>query len=76
MNEEPRNESTMIVNDNKMKTLYPVEVQAILNESIDVFPKDLPSGCHHLVNWITKLSWYAELSHPIGPLQNVAVGVG
>ena len=43
-NEETRNEATMIVNDDQTKTNYPVEVQAILNEFSDVFPKDLPGG--------------------------------
>ena len=27
-----------------MKTSYPIQVQAILNEFSDVFPKDLPGG--------------------------------
>ena len=44
MNEEPRKESLMIVNEDKTKTPYPVEVQAILDEFSDVFPKDLPGG--------------------------------
>ena len=43
-NEETRNEATVIVNDDQTKTSYPVQVQAILNEFSDVFPKDLPSG--------------------------------
>ena len=43
-NEETRNEVTVIVNENQTKTSYPVEVQAILNESSDVFPKDLPGS--------------------------------
>ena len=33
------------VNDaDQMKTSYPVQVQAILNEFSDVFPKDMPGG--------------------------------
>ena len=43
-NEETRNEVTVIVNEDETKTNYPVEVQAILNEFSDVFPKDLPGG--------------------------------
>ena len=44
MNEESRNKSTMIVNEDKTTTPYPVEVQAIFDEFSDVFPKDLPGG--------------------------------
>ena len=43
-NEETRNEATVTVNEDQTKTSYPVEVQAILNEFSDVFPKDLPGG--------------------------------
>ena len=43
-NEEIRNESTITVNEDQTKTPYPDEVQAILDEFSDVFPKDLPSG--------------------------------
>ena len=43
-NEETKNESTVTINEDKMKTSYSVEVQAILDEFADVFPKDLPSG--------------------------------
>ena len=43
-NEEIRNESTITINEDKTKTPYPVEVQAILDEFIDVFPKDLLGG--------------------------------
>ena len=43
-NEEIRNEVTVTVNEDQTKTNYPVEVQAILNEFSDVFPKDLPGG--------------------------------
>ena len=39
-----RNESTVLVNDEKMKIPYPVEVQAILDEFAYVFPKDLLGG--------------------------------
>ena len=42
--EETRNESIITVNDDKTKIPYPVEVQAILDEFADVFPKDLPGG--------------------------------
>ena len=44
MNEESRNESTVTVNEDKTKTPYPLELQAILDEILDVFPKDLLGG--------------------------------
>ena len=44
MNEGTRNEATVIVNEDQTKTSYPVEVQGILNEFLDVFLKDLPGG--------------------------------
>ena len=43
-NEDTRNEATVTVNEDQTKTSYPVEVQAILNDFSDVFPKDLPGG--------------------------------
>ena len=43
-NEETRNEATVTINEDKTKTSYPIQVQAILNEFSDVFPKDLPGG--------------------------------
>ena len=43
-NDETRNEATVIVNEDQTKTSYPIEVQAILNEFSDVFPKGLPGG--------------------------------
>ena len=59
-NEETRNEATVIGNDGQTKTSYPVQVQAILNEFSDVFPKDLPSGLPPPENWIIISSWYRE----------------
>ena len=41
---EPRNESIVSVNEDKTQTPYPIQVQAILNEFADVFPKYLPVG--------------------------------
>ena len=41
---EPRNECTVSVNEDKTQTPHPVKVQAILNEFADVFLKDLPTG--------------------------------
>ena len=38
-NEETRNESTVIVNEDKTKTPYPVEVKALLDEFSGVFPR-------------------------------------
>ena len=43
-NEESRNESTITVNEDKTTTPYLVQVQAILDEFVDVFPKYLLSG--------------------------------
>ena len=34
----------MTINEDFTQTDFPVEVQAILTEFSDVFPKDLPSG--------------------------------
>ena len=66
-NEEIRNESTITVNEDQTKTPYPNEVQAILDEFSDVFPTTCQVDYHLLVNWITGLSWYPELSHPTRP---------
>ena len=37
---EPRNDSTLSVNEDKTQTSYPMQVQAILNDFADVFPKE------------------------------------
>ena len=42
--EQRTNPGTMTVNEDSTQTDFPVEVQAILTEFSDVFPKDLPSG--------------------------------
>ena len=40
--EEPTNEEqVVIVNEDQTKTEYPVQVQELLNEFSDVFPKEL-----------------------------------
>ena len=46
MNEEEKqtNPGTVTVNEDSTQTDFPVEVQGILTEFSDVFPKDLPSG--------------------------------
>ena len=41
---EEMNEKVVEINEEKTKTEYPVEVQEILREFADVFPKDLPEG--------------------------------
>ena len=43
-NEEPRNQRTVIVNEDQTQTPYPRDVQAILNDYADVFPRELPIG--------------------------------
>ena len=43
-NEEPRNDSIVILNEDKEMTPYPVEVQVILDEFPYVFSKNLPGG--------------------------------
>ena len=42
--EEPANEAVVTVNEEKTKTPYPVQVQTLLTEFSDVFPKDLLAG--------------------------------
>ena len=42
--EEPANEAVVTVNEDKTKTPYLVQVQTLLAEFSDVFPKDLPTG--------------------------------
>ena len=37
------NEEVATMNEDKTKTLYQMQVQALLNEFSDVFPKDLPA---------------------------------
>ena len=39
--EKPANEAVVTMNEDKTKTPYPMQVQALLNEFSDVFPKDL-----------------------------------
>ena len=41
---EPRNENTISVNEDRTQKPFLMKVQAILNEYGDVFPKDLPTG--------------------------------
>ena len=43
-NEEPRNQRTVTVNEDEIQTPYPREVQAILNDYANVFPRELPAG--------------------------------
>ena len=38
------NEEVVEINEERTKTEYPIEVQKILREFVDVFPKDLPIG--------------------------------
>ena len=42
--EKLANEAVITVNDDKAKTPYPMQAQALLAEFEDVFPKDLPVG--------------------------------
>ena len=44
MNEETENKGIVTVNEDSTNTAFPTEVQTILEEFVDVFPKDLPSG--------------------------------
>ena len=41
---ESRNKSTVSINEDKTQTVYPIQMQAILNDFTYVFPKDLPVG--------------------------------
>ena len=41
------------MNEDQTKIEYPKQVQDLLNEFTDVFPKELPAGLHRSVNWIT-----------------------
>ena len=43
--EDPTNEhQVVIVNEDQTKTEYPMQVQELLNDFLDVFPKELPTG--------------------------------
>ena len=43
--EDPTNEEQVVtVNEDQTRTKYPMQVQELLNEFSDVFPKDLPAG--------------------------------
>ena len=68
MNEEEKqtNPSTVTVNENSTQIDFPVEVQAILTEFSDVFPKDLPSGLPPTTDIDHRIDWYQAQSHPIG----------
>ena len=37
-------DQVVTVNEDQIKTEYPVQVQELLNEFADVFPKELPAG--------------------------------
>ena len=41
---EAQEQCTVSVGEEKTKTPYPEQVQSILNEFSDIFPKDLPAG--------------------------------
>ena len=41
---EPRKQCTVSVNEDKTQTPNPKQVQAILTDFADAFPKDLPTG--------------------------------
>ena len=41
---EPRNENTVSINEDKTQTLCPMQVQAILNDFADVFLRNLSTG--------------------------------
>ena len=41
---EPRNDSIVSVNEDKIQTPYPMQMQVTLNEFADVFPKDLSTS--------------------------------
>ena len=44
-NDDSTNEEQVVtVNEDQTKTEYPVQVQELLNEFVDVFPKELPAG--------------------------------
>ena len=42
--DEPQDQCTISVGEDKIKTPYPKQVQSILNEFSDIFPRDLPAG--------------------------------
>ena len=43
--EDPTNEDQVVtVNEDQTRTEYPMQVQELLNEFSDVFPKELPAG--------------------------------
>ena len=66
--EEQMNQRTMTVNEDNTKTAFLDQVQAILDEYSDVFPKDLPSGLPPARDLDHKTELVQELSHPIGHL--------
>ena len=41
---EAQEQCTVSVHEDKTKTSYPEQVQSILNEFSDIFPRDLPAG--------------------------------
>ena len=42
--DEPQDQCTVSVGEDKTKTPYPKQMQSILNEFSDIFPRDLPTG--------------------------------
>ena len=52
---EPTNDDQIvIVNEDATRTEYPMQVQELLNEFSDIFPKELPASLHRSVSWITR----------------------
>ena len=64
--EDPTNEDQVVtVNEDQTKTEYPMQVQELLNEFSDVFPKDLPAGLppHRQLDHRIELVPGVELPH-------------
>ena len=79
--EDPSNQAqdqfTVAVGQDQTKTPYPEQVQAILNDYTDVFPRDLPAGFTAAEGYRSPYRFGAgSRTTPQGPLQNVAKGVG
>ena len=64
---KPTNDAQIVtVNEETTRTEYPVQVQQLLNEFEDIFPKELPAGLPPQRQLDHRIDLVLEQSHPTG----------